>query len=176
MGNTKSKTCDEAAILQIVKYPHKVLCTKARSVEKISEEIFGLAESMTEAMLKYDGVGLAANQVGQLWRVCVVNATPFEDKPSPIVIINPKIIRAEGSVVDEEGCLSFPGLYINVERSERILVQMQNLYSENIVYEAKGLLARALQHEIDHLDGVVFIDRALEQDRQKVKEYLERST
>ncbi|MEO0123613.1 MAG: peptide deformylase [candidate division WOR-3 bacterium] len=156
----------------ILKYPDKILRQKAKPVEKITKEIFDLAESMIKTMLNNDGIGLAANQVGALWNLFVLNLKPFDDKPEPVVIINPKIIKNEESVEDEEGCLSFPGLFLKIPRYKHLILHYQNLFNESIVIEADGLVARAIQHEIDHLNGVLFIDYVNEKEKDKVKDYL----
>ncbi len=156
----------------IVKYPDSILRQKAKPVEKITKEIYNLAESMIETMLNNDGVGLAANQVGALWSLFVVNLKPQDDKPEPLVIINPKIIKIEELVEDEEGCLSFPGLFLQIPRYKRLILHYQNLFNEKIVIEADGLVARAIQHENDHLNGVLFIDYVNEKEKDKVEIYL----
>lgn len=159
--------------LTILKYPNEILRQKTVPVSKITEEIFRLVEAMKESMLNNDGVGLAASQVGKTCRLFVLNTTPFEDLPTPIAIINPEIISQEGKNTDEEGCLSFPELRIDIERPESIRVQMQTLFNEKMVLEVNGFLARVVCHEIDHLNGVLFIDWVLEKDRVKVQKYLE---
>ncbi|MEO0136658.1 MAG: peptide deformylase [candidate division WOR-3 bacterium] len=159
--------------LDIIKYPNQVLREKAKPVEKITHEIFELAEGMIKTMLKNNGVGLAANQVGALWRLFVVNLKPFEDTPEPAVIINPKILKKEGVIEEEEGCLSFPGLYLHIPRAKKLLLHYQNLFNERVVMEAEGFLARAIQHESDHLDGILFIDYTKEEEQAKVKQYLQ---
>jgi len=156
----------------IIRYPDKVLRQKARPVEKITKEIFDLAESMIKTMFDNDGIGLAANQVGVLWNLFVVNLKPLDDQPEPAVIINPKIIKQEELTEDEEGCLSFPGLFLHIPRYKRLLLHYQNLYNENIVIEADGLVARAIQHEYDHLNGILFIDYVNEKEKDKAEEYL----
>lgn len=156
----------------IVTYPDPVLRKKASPVERITKEILELAEEMICTMIEADGVGLAANQVGSLERICVINTTPHEDKPTPVVMINPVIIDQEGSASDAEGCLSFPELYVTIARADLVSVQAKNTFNETIVYETTGLLARAVQHEIDHLNGVLIIDHvATDEDRESVKEW-----
>ena len=159
-------------VVPILKYPDLILRRKALPVEKISERIFTLVDNMVETMLRSEGVGLAANQVGSLNRIFVLNSTPQEDTPKPIAVVNPEILDQEGKVVEEEGCLSFPELYLKTARSEMIRIQAKNLYNETFVLDATGLLARAIQHEIDHLNGVLIIDYVDETEKEKVKEYL----
>lgn len=159
--------------MTIIKYPEKVLRQKAKPVDKITREIFDIAEAMTATMLDNDGVGLAANQVGYLLNIFTINLKPFADKPEPIVFINPKIIRlTESEEVDEEGCLSFPGLFLHIPRFNNIVLHYQNLYNEKIIIEAKGLVARAIQHEYDHLNGILFIDYVNKQEKEKLDQYL----
>ncbi|MEO0184807.1 MAG: peptide deformylase [candidate division WOR-3 bacterium] len=158
--------------MTIIKYPDKVLRQKTSPVDKITKEIFDLSEAMIQTMLENDGIGLAANQIGSLHRLFVLNLKPLEDTPEPVVIINPQIIKTEGPSEDEEGCLSFPGLYLHIPRFKRIVLHYQNLYNEKIVIEANGLVSRAIQHEYDHLNGILFIDHVNEQEKEKLDAYL----
>jgi peptide deformylase len=160
-------------VRKIVEYPDPLLREKTIPVSTIGEGIFTLVEDMITTMLEKDGVGLAANQVGSRHRIFVLNTTPHDEDPSPVVFINPVILDADEDTVDEEGCLSFPGLYLHIPRSRTVRVQAQSLYKEDLVYDAHELLARAIQHEIDHLDGVVFIDHALPEEQEAVQKYLE---
>jgi len=116
---------------------------------------------MFETMYKRGGVGLAANQVGVLKRVVVIDINSGKENQGKekIVLINPEIVALEGEEIKEEGCLSLPGLYRKVKRAAFVKVKAQNLDGEEFTIEGEGLLARALQHEIDHLNGIVFIDR-----------------
>ncbi len=160
-------------VLKIIKYPEPILRRKAVPVAKISQEIFQLAENMVETMVKADGLGLAANQVGSLLRIFVINMTPQEDQPTPVVMINPEVLSQEGAVRAEEGCLSFPELYLNFVRPQRIRIHVKNLYNEDLVYEMDGILARAVLHEIDHLNGTLLIDHVEEAEEEKVKTYVD---
>ncbi len=160
-------------VLKVLKYPHTLLREKAKPVDKISKEVYKLVDDMIETMLKEDGLGLAANQVGVLLRIFVINTASQGDEPEPIAMINPVILDQEGSVIIEEGCLSFPELYLNISRPERIRVHAKNLYNEDIVYETDGIVARAILHEIDHLNGILFIDHASETEEEKIKKFLE---
>lgn len=159
--------------MKIIKYPDEILRKKAVPIDRISEEIFKLAEGMIEVMLKEDGVGLAANQVGSLLRIFVINTTPHEDKPTPVVMINPEVLSQEGSVNAEEGCLSFPGLYLSIVRPEKVRMHAKDLYNEDFVYEMDGILARAILHEIDHLNGTLIIDYVDASEQDKVKKYVD---
>lgn len=161
--------------LAVLKYPSGELRKKAIPVERIGEDVFKLVENMIQAMISEDGVGLAANQIGADYRIFVMNATPGADKVEPIVFINPVILQQEGEIIDEEGCLSFPDLYLKIARPERVQVQAKNLYNEDYVLELTGILARAAMHEVDHLDGVLIIDHASADEKEKVEKYLEES-
>lgn len=145
----------------IVIYPANVLKERAEEVKEFNEEIRNLVEDMFDTMYKKGGVGLAANQVGVLKRVLILDLNSRTEKQGKekIVLINPEIVEQEGEIVAEEGCLSLPGLWKKVKRAQYVKVKAQNLEGEEFEIEGEGLLARALQHEIDHLNGIVFIDR-----------------
>jgi len=160
-------------VLKIIKYPDSLLREKCLPVDNISKEVYKLVDDMIETMLKEDGLGLAANQVGSLSRIILINTSSQEDKPEPVAMINPVILNQEGSVIEEEGCLSFPELYLKIGRPERVRVHTKNLYSEDLVYEADGIMARAILHEIDHLNGIVFIDHVMKSEEEKIKKYLD---
>jgi peptide deformylase len=145
------------AILKICKYPEPVLKKKALEVKKVSEADKRLIEDMVETMRASGGVGLAANQVGIPRRIFVFN--PSEEDWRADVLINPVIIKRRGSEYKEEGCLSLPGITAEVRRCKFILVEGLDINSRHVCFEAKGLLARIIQHELDHLDGKLFIDR-----------------
>lgn len=159
-------------VLKIIKYPDPVLRKRCRSVNRISKEVIDLVDDMIDTMKTKDGLGLAANQIGKDLQIFVLNITPHEDTPTPSVFINPEILNQSGTVVEEEGCLSFPELYLKIARYDKVRLHAKNLNNEDIIYESNGLLARAIQHEIDHLNGVVFIDRAEKDDENVVQEYL----
>lgn len=132
----------------------EILRKKSRKVDEINDRIKNLIEDMKETMYHADGVGLAAPQVGILKRIAVVDVGK-----GPVTVINPEIIERNGNYTDVEGCLSLPGRQGEVERPEKIKVKALNEKGEEVVIEAEGLFARALCHEIDHLDGILFIDR-----------------
>lgn len=134
-----------------------VLRKKSRKVENIDERILTLLEDMEETMENADGIGLAAPQVGILRRVVVIDIGE-----GILKIVNPEIIQREGEIIDVEGCLSVPGLAGTVERPEKLVLQYINENSEEMEIEATGLLARAICHEIDHLDGILYIDKVIE--------------
>jgi peptide deformylase len=147
------------AILEILKYPDPRLKTSAEEVEEIDEFIRGLAEDMLETMYAAPGIGLAATQVGTPLRVAVVDLQSREETRNPMVFVNPEILEGDGENLMEEGCLSVGDFTSEVKRHYRITVRATNLDGGTIELQAEGLLARALQHEIDHLNGVLFIDR-----------------
>ncbi len=142
-------------------YPDEVLKKKAETVTDFNEEIRQIVNDMFETMYKRGGVGLAANQVGILKRIVIIDLHSGKENQGKeqIVLINPEIVTLEGEEIKEEGCLSLPGLYKKVKRAAYAKVKAQNLDGEEFTIEGEGLLARAFQHEIDHLNGIVFIDR-----------------
>ncbi len=138
----------------------KILRQKAEPVEEITEELRDFIQDLTETMYTYDGVGLAAPQVGRSVRIFVVDPFFYETKVrKPIVMINPRITESEGSFVYEEGCLSLPGIFEKVKRPGKVAIESMNEKGEMQVYEAEDYFSTVLQHEYDHLDGVLFVDR-----------------
>lgn len=153
------------AVRPIVIVPHDALSQQAEAITNIDERVRELAGDMSETMYKAPGIGLAANQLGQPVQVIVVDvayamADPKEKKKDPIVILNPQISLCEGEAVQEEGCLSVPDFNIEVVRSERVQVLGLDIDGNPLKIEAEGLLARVLQHEIDHLHGTTLLDHA----------------
>ena len=144
------------ALLDIKKAGDPILKTVCTPVEKIDKRLRKLLDDMAETMYASDGVGIAAPQVGESIRVVVVDV----DKKTRYDLINPVITQREGSVVDNEGCLSCPNLFGDVERAEKIRVEYTNRFGKKKSLDADGLLARCIQHELDHLDGQLFIDIA----------------
>lgn len=138
-------------------YNDEILRKKCRKVEELNSRTLALIEDMKETMYKEDGVGLAAPQVGILKRIAVIDVGE-----GIITIINPEIIDRKGSYIDTEGCLSIPGRQGEVERPEWVKVKAMNEKGEEVILEGEGLLARAFCHEIDHLDGILFIDKIIE--------------
>jgi peptide deformylase len=138
-------------------YPDPVLKTKAKPIEEINAEICSIADEMLDTMYDYCGIGLAAPQVGLSIRLMVLDVTG--ERTGERVFINPRIIEENGETLEEEGCLSFPDVMGKIVRSKYIKVIAYNLKGEELEMEAEGLLGRAWQHEIDHLDGRLFIDR-----------------
>ena len=147
------------ACLEICTYPDGVLRQCAEPVERVDSDLCQLIDDMVETMYEAPGIGLAANQVGKPVRLIVVDLQRPESEHGLIVLVNPKIIKAAGEVTYEEGCLSVPDYYANVKRAEEVTVQGLDRNGKTFQIEASGLLAVVLQHEIDHLEGKLFIDR-----------------
>lgn len=147
------------AVRTILHYPDPRLREKARPVAEVTAEVRKLVEDMAETMYAAPGVGLAATQIGEPHRIFVIDIAN-EDEPSQLrVFINPEIVARNGDLVWEEGCLSFPGVTEDIDRSERVTVKALDANGKPFELEAEGLLAVAVQHELDHLDGVLMIDR-----------------
>lgn len=144
------------ALLKILQYPDPRLHTIARPVEAVDDGIRRLAADMAETMYAAPGVGLAATQVDRHIRLIVIDVS--EQKDSLLTLINPVIVERDGEVVHEEGCLSVPGIYEKVTRAEHVKVRALNLDGQAFELEARDLLAICIQHEIDHLDGKVFVE------------------
>lgn len=153
------------AIREIVLDGNEILKQKTQPVEKIDNEIKEIVQDMLDTMYKYDGIGLAASQIGILKSIIVydVEYIKEDEKKKPVVFINPKIIQTSKSKIEvEEGCLSFPDVFENVLRFEKVKVEYTNLEGKRKILSAKDIEAVVIQHELDHLDGVVFLDRAKE--------------
>jgi peptide deformylase len=135
-----------------------VLRKQCEIVKNIDGELIDLSQDMIETTLAAPGIGLAANQIGVPWRVFVINMGVETDKDNLITLINPEISAMEGSESGEEGCLSIPDVIVEVNRATQIEIKAVDLNGKDIRYEASGLLARALQHEMDHLNGILFWD------------------
>ena len=144
------------ALLKILHYPDPRLHTVAKPVSEVDDAIRGLAADMAETMYSAPGIGLAATQVDRHIRLIVVDIS--EQKNRLLTLINPRILMKEGESVHEEGCLSVPGIYDKVARAEHIRVQALDLAGKTFEMDATGLLAVCIQHEIDHLDGKVFVE------------------
>jgi peptide deformylase len=150
------------ALREIRTYPDPVLRNKTSRVERIDSTLDRLIEDMVETMHAAPGVGLAANQVGMPLQLAVIDLSSREDEEQRhplLVIINPELIVMEGSVLEEEGCLSIPDYAEKVRRAARVTVRAQDRTGKQFELEAEGLMAKALQHEIDHLNGLLFVDR-----------------
>ncbi len=147
------------ALLEIRKYPDEVLKRKAALVVSVDGDLQRLIDDMVETMYAAPGIGLAAPQVGASIRLIVVDVSIREENQPLLILINPAIVDAEGLVEYEEGCLSVPQYLASVKRAERVVVKALDRHGKPLQIEGTGLLSRALQHEIDHLDGVLFVDR-----------------
>ncbi|NIQ95991.1 MAG: peptide deformylase [Desulfuromonadales bacterium] len=145
-------------VLKIRHYPDEVLRRKADEVQSVDEELRALARDMAETMYDAPGVGLAAPQVGVSKRLMVIDCSPQDAPPELITAVNPQIVEARGEAIEEEGCLSVPEFYAAVPRHTWVKVRYLDMEGRQVEREAEGLLAVAFQHEIDHLDGVLFID------------------
>lgn len=147
--------------MKILIYPNEILSTRAKPVTDLNAGIIKLVEDMFETMYKARGIGLAANQVGVLQQVVVmdIGQRGEDPKPAPIVLINPVITASEGEICDVEGCLSVPDYSEKVKRAERIQVMAYDQKGKEIKIEADSLLARCIQHELDHLNGICFVER-----------------
>ena len=146
------------ALLEIKNCLDPVLRKLCRPIENIDEELVTLAENMVETTLAAPGVGLAANQIGLPWRLFVVNIGVETDKDNLVTVVNPEITAMEGSELGEEGCLSIPDVISEVNRASEVEIKGYDLDGNEVRYEAQGYLARAFQHEMDHLNGVLFWD------------------
>jgi len=145
-------------VKEILTYPNPELKKKSVPVTIINEATIELVRDMAETMYDAPGVGLAAPQIGVHQRIIVIDVAGKDEKPDLIVAINPVIVHAEGESYEEEGCLSVPKYAANVRRHARLVVKALNLRGEEVTYRADGLLSVAFQHEIDHLDGILFVD------------------
>lgn len=158
-------------VYPIVKYPDPVLSTRGADVKDFGSELAQFVEEMWASMYAAHGIGLAAPQIGVSKRITVIDVN-FKEKPEEkLVLINPEIIEREGKQFEEEGCLSLPEIRDKVQRSARVKVRAQDVNGKFFEAEGTELLSRAIQHEIDHLDGILFIDRisALKRDLAKRK-------
>ena len=147
------------AVREIIKYPDKILQEKTEPVIEFDDELQKLIDDMIETMYAAPGVGLAANQVGVSKQVTVIDVCVGEEKSSLIVLVNPEIIHSEGENSSEEGCLSVPDYTTVFKRAEKVKVKCCDREGNPLEINAEGFLAKALQHEIDHLNGFLLIDR-----------------
>jgi peptide deformylase len=162
------------AIRRICKYGEKILDKKTKKVnyDELKKDLPALLADMFETMDAVGGAGLAANQIGLDLRLAVIKIHRENEEPLSIVTINPEIVERSGSMYEEEGCLSFPGLFAKVRRAAKVKVRALNEKGMPIEINAEGLFAKALQHEIDHLDGIVFVSRLPLMSRLKLKPVL----
>lgn len=160
------------SILNILHFPDPKLRQKAEPVTEVDEEIRQLVDDMFETMYAAPGIGLAAVQVNVLKRVITIDIS--EEKNQPNCFINPQITASSGKEKLEEGCLSVPGIYEDVTRAEKITVQYLDRDGKSVELEAEGLLAVCVQHEIDHLDGKLFVDYLSEMKRNRIRKKMEK--
>lgn len=153
-------------ILDIVKLGHPALREKGKRIAHVTADLRQLAADMLESMYAADGVGLAAQQIGRPLMLTVIDVTPSEQPwsispqlPMPLVLLNPKLSNPQGEQIGSEGCLSIPEISAQICRAERITVSAETLDGGEVTFECTGLLARAVQHEVDHLNGILFVDR-----------------
>ncbi|MBQ7594272.1 MAG: peptide deformylase [Synergistaceae bacterium] len=157
--------------LKILKYPNPILKKVSEPVEVFDDELAKFVKDLFTAMRASDGVGLAAPQVGVLKKIAVVE---YDEKK--YVLINPKVIDQKGIADDEEGCLSFPGIYAHVQRPEWVKIETFDVHGEKQTYEASGFTARAFLHEMDHLSGKLFIDYLSNLKRNAIKKKVSKNT
>ncbi len=158
------------AKLEILRYPDKRLRQIAKPVTQFNNKLRTLTQNMAETMYDAPGIGLAAVQVNVPLRVVVIDLT--EEKNDLLVLINPEIIKLEGCCVHQEGCLSVPEIYADVERAEKVTITSQDLDGNSFEVEADELLAVCIQHEIDHLDGKVFVDYLSRMKQERIRKKL----
>lgn len=160
------------AKLKILEFPDPRLRTRAVPIESVDADLCALADDMLETMYAAPGIGLAATQVDVHRRMLVADVSL--DKSDPHVLINPQILEKDGVTITEEGCLSVPGFYEEVKRAEHIRVRFLNRDGDEVTMEASDVLAVCIQHEMDHLDGKLFVDYLSEAKRQRIRKRLER--
>jgi peptide deformylase len=175
-------------ILEVVKYGHPVLRQKGARVEKVDAELRQLIDDMLETMHAARGVGLAAQQIGRALQLTVLDVRGVTDRPStfqrdgqeldvagvmPLILINPEVTPTGDKVTASEGCLSFPEIYGEITRPGTVQVRAYNEKWEKVEFQAGGLLARAVQHELDHLNGILFIDRMSRLNKEELKPKLD---
>ncbi|HEY9201765.1 MAG TPA: peptide deformylase [Gammaproteobacteria bacterium] len=159
-------------VLDILEFPDERLRTRAKPVEEVTDEIRQLVDDMFETMYAAPGIGLAATQVNVHQRVVVIDIS--RDKSEPLCLINPVIVARDGIEQHEEGCLSVPGIYETVERADHIKLEALNRDGEKFVLETGDLLAVCIQHELDHLEGKLFVDYLSPLKRNRIKKKLEK--
>lgn len=160
------------AKLKILEFPDSRLRTKATLIDIVDDQLRAFIDDMFETMYEAPGIGLAATQVNVHKRVLVTDVSAEKDEP--LVLINPLILEKDGVIVTDEGCLSVPGYYEEVERAEHIKVRFLDRQGDDVELEAHGLLAVCIQHEMDHLDGKLFVDYLSEAKRSRIRKKLEK--
>jgi peptide deformylase len=162
------------AVLPVIKLGHPTLRRRADEVDKFDDELNRLASDMVETMQVYNGIGLAGNQVNVLKRIFVIDFGLIDENLSPKAYVNPRILSQGGSGLREEGCLSIPDVNADVERAARIELEYQTLEGEWVQEELEDLAARVFQHELDHLNGVLFIDHLTSLQRKMLEPQLKK--
>lgn len=144
----------------IVKFGNTALRKKSKRIKNVDDDIRQLANDMIATMHTADGIGLAAEQIGRDEAICIIDLPKehADDIAMPLILINPEITKAEGELYEQEGCLSFPSIYVKVKRSKSITATYTDIEGKQQTVEATGLLSRAIQHELDHLNGVLLVD------------------
>ena len=162
------------ALLKIVNYPAPVLLSVGKPVEDFNADLKTLVENMFETMYRAKGVGLAAPQINESKRLFVMDCSGGEDEAQKLALVNPEIVRVEGSQEGEEGCLSFPGIYSTIQRNMRAVIRAQDVSGNWFELDGTELTARCLLHETDHCDGIVFLDRMTILKREMAKRKIKR--
>lgn len=160
------------AFLEVLRFPDERLRTVAKPVAQVDDSIKKIVADMFETMYQENGIGLAATQVNIHQRIVVIDVS--EDKEEQLVFINPEITKKDGSTISEEGCLSVPHCYAKVDRAETVTVKATNLDGQEFSLDAEGLLAICIQHELDHLQGKLFVDYLSPLKRQRIRTKLEK--
>lgn len=163
-------------LLKIVTWPNPILDTPGDPVTKFDDELKTLVNNMFETMYSAPGVGLAAVQVGVLKRLFVMDCSGGKDPAQRVVMINPEVVSIEGKQDGEEGCLSFPGIFYNVERNLRAIVRAHDINGQEFELDGTELTARCMLHETDHCDGIVFLDKMTPLKRELVKRKIRKLT
>lgn len=153
---------EKMAIRKVLRYGTPSLRQPSKDVHKVSKKIQDLVKDLLDTLYSQNGVGLAAPQIGENYRVFVIDTSSGDEPLNPIVFINPKIIKKSGAFISNEGCLSFPEVYTDVRRYSNVMIKALDRHGRSFVIEAKdeSLMVKAIQHEFDHLDGILFIDHA----------------
>ncbi|MBC8519723.1 MAG: peptide deformylase [Gammaproteobacteria bacterium] len=160
------------ALLEILKYPDPRLRKKSTTVKSVTDEIRQCVDDMFETMYAAPGIGLASVQVNNPHSIVVIDIS--EEKNQPVCLINPVITRSEGKEANEEGCLSVPGIYESVVRAEKVIVQALDREGDEQEIEAEGVLAVCIQHELEHLEGKLFVDKLSRLKQQRIRKKMEK--
>lgn len=161
-------------VREILIWPDPILKQKAKPVAKVDDKVRALVKDMFETMYAADGVGLAAPQVGVLQRIIVLDTSPRQEESKPLAMINPEIIGMEGETTYTEGCLSIPGEAEDVDRAAKVTVKYLDVDGQEQTLECDGLLSIAVQHETDHLNGIVYVDHVSTLKREIIRKKMKR--